>query len=513
MRRGSCFLFLLGKGGDMETSCLPCKNKAKFSLALYSGWIVLFFFIIFFFCIYYFTNSPLNSNSTSSITNMATITQQALTYPQTIIPFTCNNMTNLTCSSSKIPIPPHTLPPSSSCPDYFRWIHEDLGPWALTGITQEAVMRARDRATFRLIILNGRVYFEKLKYIYQTRDVFTVWGILQLIRRYPGRVPDLDIMFNCEDPPMIKKADYIAVGSPIPPPLFRYCKDGTTLDIVFPDWSFWGWAEINIKSWERALKEIKEGNERTKWVDREPYAFWKGNPTVAGTRVDLLRCNVSKDHEWNARVYVNDWFKEIRTNFKESNLEDQCTHRYKIYIEGGAWSVSEKFILACDSPTLFVNTRFDDFLSRALIPGTHYWPIRDNDKCRSIKFAVDWGNSHQKEAQEIGKRASKFMQEEMSMDNIYDYMLHLLIEYSKLLKYKPVVPEGAVEYCSESMACPSKGRHKTNMMDSLVNTTHYKGPCSLPPPYDPGELQQYKRMIASSRKQIEDLEEEAWKKH
>lgn len=63
--------------------------------------------------------------------------------------------------------------------------------------------------------------------------------------------------------------------------------------------------------------------------------------------------------------------------------------------------MSEKFILACDSPTLFVNTRFDDFLSRALIPGTHYWPIRDNDKCRSIKFAVDWGNSHQKEVYNV----------------------------------------------------------------------------------------------------------------
>ncbi|KAM0942075.1 putative protein xylosyltransferase [Dioscorea sansibarensis] len=496
----------------METSCFPCKNKAKFNLALYSGWIVLLLFIIFFFCILYFTNSPLTSNSTGSIPNMATITQEALTSQQTIIPFTCN-MTNLTCSSTKLTIPPHTLPPSSSCPDYFRWIHEDLRPWALTGITQEAVMRARDRATFRLIILNGRVYFEKLKYIFQTRDVFTVWGILQLLRRYPGRVPDLDIMFNCEDPPMIKKADYIAVGSPIPPPLFRYCKDGKTLDIVFPDWSFWGWAEINIKSWERALKDIKEGNKRTKWVDREPYAFWKGNPTVARTRGDLLRCNVSKDHDWNARVYVNDWIKEIRRNFKGSNLEDQCTHRYKIYIEGGAWSVSEKYILACDSPTLFVNTRFDDFLSRALIPGTHYWPIRDNDKCRSIKFAVDWGNTHQKEAQEIGKRASKFMQEEMSMEYVYDYMLHLLTEYSKLLKYKPVVPEGAVEYCSESMACPSTGRHRTNMMDSLVKSPHSKGPCSMPPPYDPGELQQFKRMIANSRKQIEDLEEKEWKKH
>lgn len=25
----------------------------------------------------------------------------------------------------------------------------------------------------------------------------------------------------------------------------------------------------------------------------------------------------------------------------------------------------------------------------------HYWPIREDDKCKSIKFAVDWGNIHE----------------------------------------------------------------------------------------------------------------------
>lgn len=24
----------------------------------------------------------------------------------------------------------------------------------------------------------------------------------------------------------------------------------------------------------------------------------------------------------------------------------------------------------------------------------HYWPISEDDKCQSIKFAVEWGNSH-----------------------------------------------------------------------------------------------------------------------
>lgn len=68
--------------------------------------------------------------------------------------------------------------------------------------------------------------------------------------------------------------------------------------------------------------------------------------------------------------------------------------RYKVYIEGSAWSVSEKYILACDSVTLLVKPHYYDFFTRGLIPVHHYWPIKEDDKCRSIKFAVDWGNSH-----------------------------------------------------------------------------------------------------------------------
>lgn len=63
-------------------------------------------------------------------------------------------------------------------------------------------------------------------------------------------------------------------------------------------------SEINIKPWESLLKELKEGNKRTKWIKREPYAYWKGNPAVAETRRDLLKCNVSDKQDWNARLYA-----------------------------------------------------------------------------------------------------------------------------------------------------------------------------------------------------------------
>ncbi|KAL8098530.1 hypothetical protein AgCh_031346 [Apium graveolens] len=42
-----------------------------------------------------------------------------------------------------------------------------------------------------------------------------------------------------------------------PPPLVRYCADDSTLEIVFPDWSFWRWPEINIKPWDSLLKDLK----------------------------------------------------------------------------------------------------------------------------------------------------------------------------------------------------------------------------------------------------------------
>ncbi|GKV31118.1 hypothetical protein SLEP1_g39854 [Rubroshorea leprosula] len=261
---------------------------------------------------------------------------------------------------------------------------------------------------------------ERYHRAFQPRDVFTLWGILQLLRKYPGKVPDLELMFDCVDWPVIKSSDYAGPNASVPPPLFRYCADDETLDIVFPDWSFWEW-------------ESKQG-------------------------------------------------------YKQSDLASQCTHRFKIYIEGSAWSVSEKYILACDSVTLLIKLRYYDFFTRGLMAMHHYWSTNDVDKCRSIKYAVDWGNNNTQKAHAIGKAASEFIHRELKMDSVYGYMFHLLNEYAKLLRFKPEVPKNAVELCSESMACPAKGLEKKFMMESLVKSPSDTSPCRMPPPYDPASL-------------------------
>ncbi|KMT20629.1 hypothetical protein BVRB_1g006070 [Beta vulgaris subsp. vulgaris] len=421
---------------------------------------------------------------------------------------TSSNMT-LTCPANYFPPKSNLTFTSSSsssnetCPEYFRWIHEDLKTWKKKGITREMVESLKDVAHFRLVIVNGTAYVKQYSKAFQTRDVYTLWGILQLLKLYPGKLPDLDFVFQCHDQASIKKANYKGKKAAFAPPQFHYCGDDSTFDIVFPDWSFWGWPEINIKPWVPLEKDFKDGNTMKNWTSRKPYAFWKGN-LHTGARLKLEKCNSVND--WNAQIVNQDWNKEVAEGFRNSDLSKQCVHRYKIYMEGNAWSVSEKYILACDSMTLLINPIYYEFFTRSLVPMKHYWPINPQNLCKSIKFAVDWGNHNTDKAQKIGKEGSKFIFEQIKMEYVYDYMFHVLYEYAKLLNYRPTVPEGAVELCSEKFACSPPGLETTYKKETMVHGPSERGPCKLPPPYDSRTLESLRHQNAKIKKQVEKWE-------
>ncbi|PON43071.1 Lipopolysaccharide-modifying protein [Parasponia andersonii] len=160
--------------------------------------------------------------------------------------------------------------------------------------------------------------------------------------------------------------------------------------------------------------------------------------------------------------------------------------------------------------TLYIRSPYHDFYIRGMQPLQHYWPIRENSKCTSLKFAVDWGNNHTDKAQAMGEAASNFIQEDLKMDYVYDYMFHLLNEYAKLFKYKPTVSTGAVELCAETMACQANGAWRNFMVESMVKSPSETIPCSLPP-YDPHAAGVLLERKASSTRQVEMWENEYWK--
>lgn len=114
------------------------------------------------------------------------------------------------------------------------------------------------------------------------------------------------------------------------------------------------------------------------------------------------------------------------------------------------------------------------------------------------------------QAQDIGKAGSDFIREDLKMDHVYDYMFHVLSEYAKLLRYKPTIPERALEICSETMSCSRVGVHKTFMMESLVKGPTNVSPCNMPPPYDASAFQALLERKANAVSQVELWEKKYW---
>ncbi|KAA8549411.1 hypothetical protein F0562_001116 [Nyssa sinensis] len=274
--------------------------------------------------------------------------------------------------------------------------------------------------------------------------MFTIWGLLQLLRRYPGMVPDVDLMFECMDKPNINRTEHQSM----PLPLFRYCTTPDHFDIPFPDWSFWGWPEINIGPWDEEFRSIKQGSQ----------------------------ARSSGEHKLCVRIGK----KKKKMGLRSPSYQINCNHRYKIYAEGYAWSVSLKYIVSCGSLSLIISPQYEDFFSRGLVPKKNYWPVSPDNLCRSIKYVVEWGNAHLAEAETIGKGGQDFM-ESLSMDRVYDYMYHLITEYSKLLDFKPVQPSSAEEVCLESMFCFADEKERQFLQRS-TSFPSPSPPCTLQPP-------------------------------
>ncbi|KAK8605046.1 hypothetical protein V6N13_082505 [Hibiscus sabdariffa] len=211
-----------------------------------------------------------------------------------------------------------------NCPNFYKFIYRDLEPWFKTRISIDRIIQTKEHAAFRIVIVQGKLFVDLYYACVQSRLMFTLWGILQLLKKYRGMVPDVDIMFDCMDKPTIDK-NGVENGS-LPLPLFRYCTTEAHLDIPFPDWSFWGWSEVNIQPWDEQFKEIKQGSQAQTWAKKITRAYWKGNPDVESPiRMELMQCNDS--NSWDTEIIRQNWTEEEKAGYEHSKLSNQCNHR------------------------------------------------------------------------------------------------------------------------------------------------------------------------------------------
>lgn len=66
-------------------------------------------------------------------------------------------------------------------------------------------------------------------------------GHITNVKEVPSEMPDLNLIFTRGDRTVVQTEFYQRPKDSAPPPVFHYCSNDAGLDIVFPDWSFWGW--------------------------------------------------------------------------------------------------------------------------------------------------------------------------------------------------------------------------------------------------------------------------------
>ena len=76
------------------------------------------------------------------------------------------------------------------------------------------------------------------------------------------------------------------------------------------------------------------------------------------------------------------------------------------------------------------------------------------------------------------------------------------LEVDEGLRYKPTVPEKAVELCPETMACPAQGRDREFMMQSRERYVAGYEPCTLPPPFTAEEAREMRAREENVRSKI-----------
>lgn len=83
------------------------------------------------------------------------------------------------------------------------------------------------------------------------------------------------------------------------------------------------------------------------------------------------------------------------------------------------------------------------------------------------------------QAEAIGKRGQEFM-ESLTIDRIYEYMFHLISEYSKLQDFEPTPPPTSLEVCEESLLCYADDKQRAFLRRSAASHAQTP-PCNLKP--------------------------------
>ena len=240
-------------------------------------------------------------------------------------------------------------------------------------------------------------------------------------------------------------------------PTFAVCETASTSEVAVPDYSFHHYHKIraiNGSGWPHVLSVIEREARLTPWQQRSPSLFWRGAMRSSPLRMHLipkLRQEggiralpnggipaQSNRSNLLATIDVADTGSTAKLSSRYVTLDQQCKHKYLLYLPGNANSISFKYKLACGSLVVAVRSRYREFYHDALLEGKHYTTVaysasadRTVHELRETLQRLT-GRRGDARAQQMGANAQTFVREQLSPAALSCFWLMTLTHYVSL---------------------------------------------------------------------------------
>ena len=213
-------------------------------------------------------------------------------------------------------------------------------------------------------------------------------------------------------------------------PTFAVCETSSTSEVAVPDYSFHHYHKIramNGTSWPHVLSAIERKARLTPWDQRSLSLFWRGAVRSSALRMRLIPklrqeggFSAQSNRSLSATIDVADTGSTAKLSSRYVTLDQQCMHKYLLYLPGNANSISFKYKLACGSLVIAVRSPYREFYHDALLEGKHYATVGYSAgverTVRELRESLHrfTGRRGDSRAQQMGANGQTFAREQLS---------------------------------------------------------------------------------------------------
>ncbi|XP_062897093.1 protein O-glucosyltransferase 1 isoform X1 [Mobula hypostoma] len=322
-----------------------------------------------------------------------------------------------------------------NCSCHRRVLEDDLSPFQ-QGISEEMMAATvRQDVGSHYQIIKGKLYRQD-NCMFPARCSGVEHFILEII----DELPDMEFVLNVRDYPQIPKW-----MQPIKPVL-SFSKTAEHYDIMYPAWTFWEggpavWPiyPTGLGRWDLMREELQTSAEEWPWEKKITKGFFRGSrtsserdPLVLLSREDpsLVDAAYTKNQAWKSEKDTLG-----RPPAKEIPLVEHCKYKYLFNFRGVAASFRFKHLFLCGSLVFHVGNEWLEFFYPQLKPWVHYIPVSQD--LSDVRELLQFAKENDQIARDIAERGCRFIQDHLKMKDVSCYWKQLLVEYSKLLLYKP----------------------------------------------------------------------------